>query len=254
MKTGNEFDQVVYGYWAKRFDCNREDFTRSGSLVIKEEELAETGKIIIYQIDRMNVVRAAPLPAIQAGLPDGYDRDLGSLTVKDLQGMVPEEYQVELESTLLDCFLDPRDFKSFTAGEDLTIRQLDAEKDSSDLMSLYEACTEEDLDYADIDIEEPDHVIYGIFAKGQLVAYASHRYWDDVFADMGVLVHPHYRGRGLGKVVVSALCEWCIENEVVPMYRVFSNLVHSRRLSQALGFKEMVIIQTLKVAKVGTPI
>ena len=247
MKTGNEFEQVVYGYWAKRFECNRENFLHPGLLVIREEELAETGKIYLYQIDRMSVVRMAPSLAKQTRLPDDYDRTYGSLTADDIQGLVPEKYRVEVESTLLDCYLDPKDFKSFSVRGDFTTRRLDAEKDYLSLMSLYEASTEDDLDYAAIDIDKPDPVIYGIFAERQLAAYASHRYWEDVIADIGVLTHPNYRGRGLGKAVVAALCEWCIENEVVPMYRVFSNLVHSLRLSQALGFREMVIIETLKL-------
>jgi predicted GNAT family acetyltransferase len=91
-----------------------------------------------------------------------------------------------------------------------------------------------------------------MFEGGQLVAYASHRYWDDMIADIGVLIHPSYRGRGLGKAVVSALCEWCIENEVVPMYRVFTDHTHSRRIPEALGFKAMVIIETLILIEEST--
>jgi GNAT superfamily N-acetyltransferase len=184
-------------------------------------------------------------------LPDGYDRDFGSLTVEKLQELVAEENRVETECTLLDCYLDPSHFRPFTIGKDFITRRLHAENDDSYLLSLYEACTEEDLDEAEISIDKPDPVIYGIFAGGQLVAYASHRYWDDVIADIGVLIHPGYRSRGLGKAVVSALCEWCIANDVVPMYRVFSDHTHSLRISQALGFKEMVLIETSKVMKRG---
>ena len=240
MKTGNELEQVVYGYWAKRFGCDRKDFVCFGTLVIKEKELAETGKTYIYHIDKMRIVRIAPSLARQAELPDGYARDY-SLTVKALQTLV----RVEAQSTLLDCYLDPKDFKRFTVGNGFTTRRLDAENDHPCLLSLYEACTEADLDGAEISIDEPDPVIYGMFEGGQLVAYASHRYWDDVIADIGVLIHPNYRGRGLGKAVVSALCEWCIENEVVPMYRVFTDHTHSRRIPEALGFKAMVVIETL---------
>jgi len=32
-------------------------FFRSGTLVIREEELAETGKIIIYHFDGMSIIR-----------------------------------------------------------------------------------------------------------------------------------------------------------------------------------------------------
>jgi predicted GNAT family acetyltransferase len=75
--------------------------------------------------------------------------------------------------------------------------------------------------------------------------------WNEWCTGIGVLIHPNYRGRGLGKAVVSALCEWCIENDVVPMYRVFSDHDHSRRIARALGFREMVTIETLNVNQFG---
>lgn len=125
-----------------------------------------------------------------------------------------------------------------------------AENDNSYLLSLYEACTEDGLDKAAIDNDEPDPVIYGIFADKQLVAYASHRYWDDIITDIEVLIHPLYRGRSLGKMVVSVLCEWCIGHEIVPMYRVFKDNTNSIKLSQALGFKDLVIVETVKVKRI----
>lgn len=243
MKTGTDLEQVVYGYWARRFVCARQDFVHSGTLVIKERELAETGKTYLYHIDKMSIVRIAPFLAKQAGLPDGYDRGFGSLAANTLQALVP----VAVESTFLDYYLDPKDLERFAVGTQFTTRQLDAENDRTALLALYESCTEADLDAAEVSIEEPDPVIFGVFEGAQLVAYASHRYWDDVIADIGVLIHPGYRGRGLGKAVVSALCEWCIRNDIVPMYRVYSSHVRSRRIPEALGFKEWVVIETLKL-------
>jgi len=243
VETGRKLEKVVYGYWAKRFGCNPENLGHSGTLVIPEQDLTESGKAYLYHIDKMSVVRIAPSLAKQARLPDGYDRDFGSLAVNTLQALIP----VEVLSTLLDCYLDPKDFQHFTVRNGFTTRRLDPEHDNPHLLKFYETCTEADLDAAEINIEEPDPVIYGMFDGWQLVAYASHRYWDDAIADIGVLIHPRYRGRGLGKAVVSALCEWCIENDVVPMYRVFSDHAYSRRISEALGFKEMVVIETLKL-------
>lgn len=245
MKTRNEFQQIVYGYWAKRFGCDRDGFLRPGTLILKEDELSGTGKVHLYHIDKMSIVRVDPCLASQAGLSNGYDRDSGSLTASKLQGLIG----VEVETTFLDCYLDVNDFRCFTAKGNFTTRRLYGENDNPHLLNLYQACMEEDLDEAAINVDEPDPVIYGMFDGNQLVAYASHRYWEDVIADMGVLIHPGYRGRGLGKAVVSALCEWCIENEIVPMYRVFSYNTHSRGLAQALGFKELVVIETLKLMK-----
>lgn len=245
MKTGSELAQVVYGYWAKRFGCKPEDFLHTGTLVVKEEALAETAKMHLYLFDQMSIVRIAPALAEQAGLPDGYDRGFGSLDVNTLQGLC----QAAVESTFLDYYLDPRDFKCFPAGAEFTVRPLDAGLDNALLLDFYQACTEEELEAAAISSEEPDAVIYGILAGEQLVAYAGQRYWEGVIADIGVLIHPGYRGRGLGKAVVSALCAWCFENDIIPMYRVFSTNVPSCRTAEALGFKKWIAIETLKAVK-----
>jgi len=216
-------------------------------LVVEDEEFARTGNCYIYHINKMTVVRIASSLAEQVRLPDGHGRNSASLAANELRSLVGEGYRVVVVSEFLYYYLDPKEFRHYTAVGDFTARRLYPEDDNSHLLSLYDACTKEDLDEAEIYIDEPDPVIYGIFDEGQLVAYASHRYWEEIIADIGVLTHPDYRSRGLGKAVVSELCEWCIQNGVVPMYRVYSDHIHSRRIPQALGFKETVIIEVLKV-------
>ena len=69
---------------------------------------------------------------------------------------------------------------------------------------------------------------------------------------MGALTRPSYQNHGLGKAVISELCKWCIKNQIVPMYRVFSYHTHSQRIPLALGFKELVTIETLRFVETGT--
>ncbi|MBI9048556.1 MAG: GNAT family N-acetyltransferase [Anaerolineaceae bacterium] len=246
IKTGQEFQEVVYGYWSRRFTCDRNNFKTLGTHIIKEEELNGTNKAIVYHIDKMSVVRIDPLLVRKMRLLDKLDGKAISLAVNDLQASAEDKYRIELTSTLLDCFLDANDFKPHTVPADFTARRVFPENGSAQLSDLFHACTAEDLDEADIYVDDPDPVIYGMFDGESMVAYASHRYWDNVIADMGVLIHPAYRSRGLGKAVVSALCAWCIQNEIVPMYRVFDDHTHSVKIPQALGFKELVVIESLK--------
>ena len=247
MITGKEFEQTVYGYWANRFGCAQEDFFRPGILIIKEDNLAKTDKMHVYHIDKMIVVRTDPALADQAGWPGGYRRGAVWPSGRDFEQLFGEQAQVTLVSTLLDCFLDPNDFKQFTGDHPFSARRVDPQADEACLLELYEACSEADLDDAEIYVDDPDPVIFGLFDGPKMIAYASHRYWDDVLADIGVLIHPDYRRRGLGKAVVSVLCEWCFENDVVPMYRVFDDHLHSIKIRQALGFKQLVAIQSFKI-------
>jgi GNAT superfamily N-acetyltransferase len=155
--------------------------------------------------------------------------------------------RLRLEGKGLFFYLTPQAFRPASATGDLVTRRVYPEQENDRLLALYGACTAEEVDDAEIYVEEPDPVIYGTFDGPQMVAYASHRYWVDVLADIGVLVHPAYRSRGLGKAVVSALCAWCLDNDIVPMYRVNDDHLHSRRIPVALGFRQMATVEVLQV-------
>lgn len=86
---------------------------------------------------------------------------------------------------------------------------------------------------------------FGVWKKDKLVAYSSYRIFGDNICDAGVLVHPDYRGQGLGKAVVSTLCAYCIENSVVPMYRVFEENKGSIRIPEALGFDLLLSVYSM---------
>ncbi|WDV44218.1 GNAT family N-acetyltransferase [Clostridiaceae bacterium M8S5] len=242
-KTGIEFKNTVYGYWSKLYNCNIENFKKEGIFVIRENNLSEN-LIIQYNIDKMKLIRVSPKLANKLNLPIGYN----STYIEDIFEILKEQkLKITSQNTLLDHFLDAKNFKPFKAENNYTLRQLDPIADDKYLQELYACCSDEDLDEADIYIDKPDPIIFGYFDNDKMIAYASHRYWDDIIADMGVLIHPKYRGQGLGKSVISRLCEWNIKHKIVPMYRVFSYHTTSIKIPIALGFKEIVPVSSIRI-------
>ena len=247
--TGKKLEQVVYGYWARRFGINYDDINRLGTSIIEEEDLINTGKVIIYTIDKRVVVRIDPSLVKELSISEKHYKN-SLLDTAELSNLLNKNgYKVKEKSTLLDCYLDPKDFVEFKPEDKFIARELNIDDDKAYMDSFFGVCSEEDLDKADIFLDNLDPVNFGIFHESQLVAYASSRYWENTIADIGVLIHPKYRGKGLGKAVVSKLCNWCIENQVVPMYRVFDYHIYSLRIPQSLGFEELVIIESIKVEK-----
>ena len=244
MVSREKFKHILYGYWAKRFACQRTDFERTCTKFIKEDDLVKTGKAIIYHLKNMCVVRMAPDLVGVIDDPVVFDKESSQISERKMQTLLEKSFKVSRENTLVDHFLDSSDFTPFRIKKGITARQVDPQTGDDTLRAFYGECSAEDLDEAEIYVDEPDPVIFGLFENEQMVAYASHRYWDGVIADIGVLVHPGFRSRGLGKAVVSRICEWCIQNDVIPMYRVFDGNAHSSRIPAALGFKEKVIIET----------
>ena len=205
----------------------------------------ENNRCFLYNFDSLTYLRISEKLAKQIGLQVGKLE--GQILGKEalIEKCAPYA-NIEYKSTLMDHFLNPDDFNPKPIPEPFTLRQLDGGKDAELLTAYYATCTEAELDEADIDFDEPDPIIFGLFDGDQMAAYASHRYWDDILADIGVLIHPQYRSRGLGKAVVSVITDWCFQNNIVPMYRAFSDHRQSIRIAQSLGYKLFVSIDTLK--------
>lgn len=92
------------------------------------------------------------------------------------------------------------------------------------------------------DLDNFDEAAINVLTVGddpELVAYASACDWDwDVaFADIGVLVDPGHRGRGLGRLVVAHTTRRLIEQGRIPLYRHGRHNEGSKRIAAGIGFE-----------------
>ena len=246
--TNSTYSKKIYSYWARRFNCSPEEFDHPNTKIIAEAELGEKGRAHLYTIKQMAVLRAPPELAGFFEQTERFDLRTAALDVQILQRTAPERFAIEAQSRLLDHFLREESFTPRTIPDGFAVRELDGVKDDAILRAFYAQCSAEDLDEAEIYLDEPDPLIIGLFDGDVMAAYASHRYWDDL-ADIGVLVRADYRRRGLGKAVVSEICKWCFAHDVVPMYRVFTYNAASLRIPQALGFGDVISVDTLHVGE-----
>jgi GNAT superfamily N-acetyltransferase len=164
-------------------------------------------------------------------------------------GMTGAEMQSELLDKTLDYeyvellfYLYPDDFKPYTQTE-FEVRQL-FEDDKDALDALKSACTPQDVDEGWVHVT--DELCYGAFDGDKMVACATMFEWRG-FADPGVLVHPAYRRRGLGKAVVSAICQWVLDHGRVMNYRCVSTNIGSAEVARSLGFTQYFEIEEFKV-------
>jgi GNAT superfamily N-acetyltransferase len=248
MIVTEQFTEQVYGFWARRFEYDALAFDRPCTYIYEDEMLGGTGKAVLYQIGEMGITRLGADLLAQIGLEQGYPCAIKALDADGLQETLAGRYAIEVEYTLLDWFLDAERHVPQTVPNGFTARQMDGEQDDAILRAFYTAASADDLEKAEIVVDEPDPVIFGLFdSAGQMAAYASHRYWEDLLCDIGVLVHPDFRGNGLGAAAVSTLCAWCIENEKIPLYRVLEDNPYSITIPRALGFQMLVRVDALKI-------
>ncbi|MEM1333585.1 MAG: GNAT family N-acetyltransferase [Actinomycetota bacterium] len=103
---------------------------------------------------------------------------------------------------------------------------------------LVEACSEDDVEAADIDLDSPDpHIVVSMTEDGTVSSYASGRpFW--AFADcddIGVLVHPEHRRRGLGRSIVSEFVRRRRSARVL-LYRHGDDNPGSAAIARGVGF------------------
>ncbi len=136
---------------------------------------------------------------------------------------------------------DPGGLKAPVVASGYELRTIRSEEPDTRSMveRLVEVSDDDDLDEAEIDLDDLDEVIHvAVGTDGEIAAYASARQFDLVsgYGDIGVLTHADHRGKGLGVAAVSALCERLIGEGLEPLYRCDEENAASMRLSESMGF------------------
>jgi GNAT superfamily N-acetyltransferase len=223
------FALAVYENWAKRFDCTVEDLNRPGTVLLPDEQFTDSGGVHIWQIGERAFVRVDPnvvddmkraqerFPAATALNADHIEEALGLDRIR------------EIEDSLIH-YLYPPDFEHHDPPSAIVVRQLGL-GDAGALAEMKAACSPDEVDLGEVSVE--DEIGFGCF-DGETMVSVSTGFWLTGFMDIGVLTHPDYRGRGLGKAVVSALGTWCVERAIIAQYRCLVTNVGSHSIARAL--------------------
>ena len=216
-----------------------------------EDKFRDSREVYIHHLGKFNMIRIDPLVGARLGLNEcqEFPQRIGKMELKQmLADQLKGEAVLIQEGSASYSYLDGKNFIPFSAGGRQTPVMLDPVAFQGLIRSLCNACPPEDVEEAELqEGQEPDAVSFGHIIQDKLMSYAGFRYWEDIFADIGVLTHPAARGRGLARSATSMLCAWCLQHDVVPMYRVAGSNLASSRIPAALGFTRMVEIDALKV-------
>lgn len=240
-----EFEDSILAVWAAYFRCDLADFDRPGTQLVEWAEQRDSDWVYIWQIGERTFVRLGPqltdlVQHVVARLPPHTALRAADL-ISHLEDDASLEYTVDL------CYLQPDDFKLATSPDGFSRRQLSA-ADADAWAEMQAACTDDDLEEADVGLDH--EAAFGCFQGRHLVALASMYTLRDGFADIGILTHPEFRGKGLGKAAVSAVCEWLLLNGRMPLYRYEVRNLGSAAIATGLGFKKYYVQESVKVSRV----
>lgn len=239
--SGTVLEDFVLKYWADFIEIDIKNIASPGLTVLPRENFRDRGIIFHYKLKQHHILRVDPTLLESLTVLNGKS----DFVFDDVNKLFPDK-TVELEGPYPNLYLEPSDFTPYEVNDDVQIKLL-PKSDYKVLNEFYDQCSEQDLDDAEILLDEPDPIIFLAWKQDKIVAYASHRYWADVIADIGVLTHPDHRGIGLGKRVVSADTKWCLENNIIPQYRTSLDNPASHSIAKALSFTHYFDIHCLEL-------
>jgi RimJ/RimL family protein N-acetyltransferase len=251
------FEHTIYRNWAARFEkeidapLRAEDLRRPATHIMPKEAFSGTHAAHIWYVGQRAFVRVDPayaevlrevldelrhgtLPSPRTGSEVEGE---GIVLTGDILRATWGADRIKRRAWSLAHYLYPPQFTAYKAAPPFYVRQL-TDQDAEGMAALKHACDPDDVETADVEVDHD--VAFGCFADGAegapLVAAAT-GYRLTGFMDIGVLTHPAFRRRGLGKAAVSALCEWSIAREdIVVQYRCDVANVGSHSIARGLNF------------------
>lgn len=225
---------------AKDMGLSAAQLSGGGTIVLPEEGRSGSNFVAGYQIGNMMCLRSDP--ALADALESLVD-PTAAISFEDFRAWaMANDWEI----------VDGADMHvvAFTAmterhrPEGATFASLDRDQtaDRSLIGELMAACDPDDVDAAEIEMDDLDPVIVGLLDdSGRLGAYCSARPWDEDerFDDIGVITRGDLRGHGWGASVVSDFCQISFGMDRLPLYRCNWSRTASKATAIGLGFKHV---------------
>lgn len=105
------------------------------------------------------------------------------------------------------------------------------------LQAFLDLCTPEDIDDAQIFLDDPDKIIHLVYKGDEPCAYAGYRIWEYGLGDVGILTRPGHRRKGIGAAAVAAATQSCLDCGDIPFYRTSRTNKGSQAIAKKVGYK-----------------
>lgn len=228
----NSFERLIHKNWATYFGCPVETTEQPGTTLLPESKYEGDKVIALWHIGKHTFIQLDPtfysqLEALVTKTPNA------SLTGEQIENAWGRE-AISSRDTGFLYYLFPPDLPNYQPPSPFTLRQL-TEADADLMSALQAANTPEDVDEAFVEVTH--EIAFGCFHGDQLVAAAS-GYERTGFLDLGVLTHPDFRKKGLGKAVVGAACDWANQKGMIAQYRHNALNINSQNVATSLNFRK----------------
>ncbi|MTI69197.1 MAG: GNAT family N-acetyltransferase [Firmicutes bacterium] len=210
--------------------------------LVKREKNEESKRVTIYQMKENSLIATAP--SLYDAIKKFKDNHLSSkISIDELKNYIKLNNHKIRDKTIY-MFLNPDDYKDILVKDGYKISKIDKGY-KNEFNEFKKDCSKEDLEEGLVSVE--DEVVYGCFYDDKLVGAASYWFWGEKLADIGVVIHPNHRKLGLGKALVTKLCDWGIKNGKINLYRHNERNKKSHKLALSLNFKQHIIVEDMVI-------
>lgn len=211
--------------------------------VISNKKYEEKKEINIYQINSSSIIVTAPSLYHNISNKISHLSKDTNIEISQLKELLHLEDH-SIGNITSYSFLNPDDLIEPEVDSKYTFSLIDATyKKEFDIFK--NACSKKDLDEGLVSIE--DSVVFGCFHEKHLIGIASYWFLGKRLADIGVVIHPEYRQQGIGRALVSKLCNWGINNNKINLYRHDVTNKSSQQLALSLNFREYLYVEEMKI-------
>lgn len=230
------FEKKLIEKIASAFRCDASEFAREGTLIIARDKLKNSNRMNIYQYQNKSFMLVDPnhfKPLKQTIIQNFRQKAISQNDVLSFWGT-----QVEILSADEHfSYLDPEFFQPIEETEEYSIRILNAD-DNESYETLKESCSEYEWEEAYVYLETG--IVFGIWQKEELLGVANCIDWDGIVEDIGIIVHPNFRRKGVGKRLLTELCKWGIAENKLLQFRYQNEYESVARFVSSMGFKSFM--------------
>ena len=201
---------------AEFYKCSLDTFSVKGTTFRILDSFTGTGSLYHTILDKHTFITAGQ--DLADFIRSRTDCSGTSLSLKDLEGLF-RSFRKEMGYPHYFYLKNQTDhLPSFPLPSAYTLKRV-SNTDHKTLQVFLDRCTAEDIEEALIDLDDPDEEIRLIYRDDIPVAYAGYRPVEADLGDVGILVHPDFRKKGLGAAAVAEVTRACLANESLPYYR-----------------------------------
>jgi GNAT superfamily N-acetyltransferase len=130
------------------------------------------------------------------------------------------------------------DESDFRPADTMHARLL-AREDAEAMIVFREACDPLEWNHGGA-INPVQHPTFAVFVGDAIVAAASYDYQGDRIRHVGFITHPHYRSKGYGRGVASAVTAYGLAEGGIMQWQTLTSNVPSFRVGQSLGYQPWI--------------